>query len=159
MAISGLKSRFKAIVGLSDHTLELSIPIAAVAVGAKIIEKHFILDRKLGGPDASFSLEPDEFAKMVAEVRKTEKAIGEKTYKLTERARKARKFARSLFVIKDMQKWEKLTEENVRSIRPSDGLHPKYLKDVLGRRVGKPVKKGTPLTIGLLLESDEDRRT
>lgn len=143
--ISSLKETFKTLAGLSDHTLGISVPIAAVAQGADIIEKHFILDRKLGGPDATFSLEPEEFKTMVITVREVEKSLGEIHYNLTEKVKNNRNFSRSLFVVKDIKTGEILTEKNIRSIRPGYGLHPKYLKEILGRKVRKDVKKGTPV--------------
>lgn len=148
--IPNLKDTFKTVVGLSDHTLGISVPIAAVALGAKIIEKHFILDRNLGGPDAAFSLEPNEFKAMVEAVRDVEKALGEVSYELTDKMKKSREFSRSLFVVEDMEEGEMLTEKNVRSIRPGFGLHPKYLKDILGKRAAKTVTKGTPLNWNLI---------
>jgi pseudaminic acid synthase len=144
--IPNLRDTFKTVVGLSDHTLGVSVPIAAVALGAKIIEKHFILDRNLGGPDAAFSLEPDEFKNMVQAVREIEKALGEIDYGLTEKMKKSREFARSLFVAEDINEGEVLTEKNIRSIRPGFGLHPKFLSYVCGKKATKRVKKGTPLS-------------
>jgi pseudaminic acid synthase len=126
--------------------MSISVPVAAVALGAVMIEKHFTLDRDLGGPDSAFSLEPEEFAQMVRAVREVEKAMGKVSYDLTERQRKNREFARSLFVVKDVRKGEVFTEENVRSIRPGYGLHPKHLKDVIGRRAKFDVEAGTPLS-------------
>jgi pseudaminic acid synthase len=144
--IPDIRDRFKTVAGLSDHTLEISVPVAAVALGAKIIEKHFILDRKLGGPDAAFSLNPEEFKAMVDSVREVEKALGSVNYELTDKAKKSRDFSRSLFVVKDVKAGETFTEENIRSIRPGFGLHPRHLKDVLGKRVKKDVAKGTPIS-------------
>ena len=148
--IPNLAETFKTVVGLSDHTLSISVPIASVALGACIIEKHLTLDRKLGGPDAAFSLEPEEFKAMVKSVRETEKALGEVSYNLTEKMKKSREFSRSLFVVKDMKAGEVFTEENVRSIRPGYGLHPKYLKKILGKRATQDIKKGTPLNWDLI---------
>lgn len=144
--IPNMTETFKIIVGLSDHTLEPSIPIGAVALGAKIIEKHFILDRELGGPDSKFSLEPEEFKSMVNSIRALETAMGEINYELDDETRLSRDFSRSLFVVKDVREGEKISEENVRSIRPGFGLHPKYLSDVLGKKFNKNLKKGTPLS-------------
>jgi len=144
--IPDMRERFGTLVGLSDHTLGISVPIAAVALGAAVIEKHFILDRNLGGPDSAFSLEPDEFAQMVKSVREVEKAMGRPTYELTEKQRKSRELARSLFVVKDVKKGEVFTEENVKSIRPNYGLPPKFLKEILGRRAKFDIEAGTPLT-------------
>lgn len=143
--IPNLAETFKTVVGLSDHTLGISVPIASVALGASIIEKHLTLDRLLGGPDAAFSLTPDEFKAMVKSVREVEKALGEVSYDLTEKMKKSRKLSRSLFVVKDMKAGEILTRDNVRIIRPGYGLPPKYLKDILGKKVKKNIKKGTPL--------------
>jgi len=143
--IPNLADTFKTVVGLSDHTLGISVPIASVALGACIIEKHLTLDRKLGGPDAAFSLEPAEFKAMVKSVREVEKALGEISYDLTEKMKKSREFSRSLFVVKDIKDGEVLTEENVRSIRPGYGLSPKYLKEILGKQTTQDIKKGTPL--------------
>jgi len=143
--IPNLADTFKTVVGLSDHTLGISVPIASVALGVCIIEKHLTLDRSLGGPDAAFSLEPAEFKAMVKLVREVEKALGEVSYDLTEKMKKSREFSRSLFVVKDMKAGEVFTEENIRSIRPGYGLKPKYLKDVLGKRVKMDIKEGTPL--------------
>lgn len=148
--IPNLAETFKTVVGLSDHTRGISVPIASVALGAKIIEKHFILDRKLGGPDAAFSLEPEEFKAMVKAVREAEKALGEVSYELTEKTKKSREFSRSLFAVKDIEAGETLTEENVRSIRPGYGLHPRYLVDVLGKKAKNSIKKGTPLRWDLM---------
>ena len=143
--IPNLAETFQAVVGLSDHTLGISAPIASVALGARIIEKHFILDRKLGGPDAPFSLEPEEFKEMVKAVREVEAAMGEVSYELSGRTKKSREFARSLFITKDIKAGKKITEEYVRSIRPGYGLHPRYLKDILGRKTLIDLKGGTPL--------------
>jgi len=148
--IPNLARKFKTVVGLSDHTLSTCIPVAAISLGAKIIEKHFILNRKLGGPDSAFSLEPQEFKSMVNSIREIEKALGEVSYKLTEKMKKNRDFARSLFIVKDVKKGEILTEENIRSIRPGYGLHPKYLKKVIGKKAKKRIKKGTPLKLDLI---------
>lgn len=148
--IPNLKQTFKTIVGLSDHTLENSVAIASVALGAKIIEKHFILDRELGGPDADFSIEPDKFKDMVNSIRDVEKALGNISYELTTKTKNNRDFSRSLFVIKDIKKGDRLTEDNVRSIRPGFGLHPKYLRDIIGKKVTEDIVKGTPLSWGLI---------
>ncbi|MEJ5351524.1 MAG: pseudaminic acid synthase [Melioribacteraceae bacterium] len=145
-----LKEKFNTVVGLSDHTTGTTAPVAAVALGARIIEKHFILDKNLGGPDAAFSLEPNEFKKMVDEIRQVEKALGKATLELNDKIKKSRTFARSLFVVKDIKAGEILTEENVKSIRPSYGLPPKYLKDVLGKKAKADIKKGTPLNWNLI---------
>ncbi len=144
--IPNLADTFKTVVGLSDHTLGISVPIASVVLGACIIEKHLTLDRKLGGPDAAFSLEPEEFKTMVKSVREVEKALGKISYDLTEKMKKSREFSRSLFVVKEIKTGEVFTEENIRSIRPGYGLSPKYLKKILGKQAIQDIKKGTPLS-------------
>jgi len=138
------------VVGWTDHSLRISVPIASIALGACIIEKHLTLDRKLGGPDAAFSLELEEFKAMVKSVREVEKALGEVSYDLTEKMKKSRKFSRSLFVVKDIKAGETFTEENVRSIRPGYGLPPKYYDVILGKKVKTDIKKGSPLTWELI---------
>lgn len=142
--INDMEKKFNTTVGLSDHTLGDEIAIAAVTLGAKIIEKHFILDKKLGGPDCEFSMEPQEFKKMVTAIRNTEKALGTVSYNLSDKTRKNREFSRSLFVVKNIKKGELITEENVRSVRPGFGLHPKYLEEVLGKKAKKDLEKGIP---------------
>jgi pseudaminic acid synthase len=148
--IPNLKETFGTVVGLSDHTLGSSVAIASVALGAKIIEKHFILDRNLGGPDATFSMEPEEFKQMVTSIREVEKALGKVNYELSEKVKKNRVFARSLFVVKNIEDGEMFTEENIRSIRPGYGLHPKFLKNILGKKAVKNIKKGIPLSWDLI---------
>ena len=143
--IPHLAEAFNVPIGLSDHTLDIAVPVAAVALGACIIEKHFTLSRDMPGPDSAFSLQPDEFKAMVEGVRTTEKALGKVRYEPTEREKASRVFRRSLFVVKDMKAGEVFTEENVRSIRPGHGLPPKHLQDVLGRRAAKDIERGTPL--------------
>ncbi len=149
-AIPDLAEKFKTVVGLSDHSSGISVPVASAALGAGIIEKHFILDRKLGGPDAGFSLEPEEFKTMVDSVREVEKAVGEVNYELTEKTVKSREFARSLFAVENINAGELFTEENTRSIRPGYGLPPKYLNDVLGKKAGENIRRGTPLKWDLI---------
>lgn len=148
--IPHMAETFKTVVGLSDHTIGIYVSIAAVALGAKIIERHLILDRKLGGPDAAFSLEPEEFKSMVRAIRDVEKALGKISYELTERIKRSREFSRSLFVVEDVNAGEIFTEKNVRSIRPGHGLHPKYLKEIIGRKSRKNIKKGTPMSWNLI---------
>jgi pseudaminic acid synthase len=143
--IPNIKETFNVEVGLSDHTLGISVPIAAVALGAKVIEKHFILSKDIDSPDKEFSLSPDEFKQMVQSVRNIEKALGKVSYDLTEKTKKSREFSRSLFAVKDIKEGEIITKENVKSIRPGYGLHPKYLKGVLGKKAKVNIKKGTPL--------------
>jgi len=149
-AIPNMARKFKVPIGLSDHTLGIAIPVAAVALGACIIEKHFTLSRSVLGPDSAFSLKPDEFKTMVEAVRTAEKALGKISYKVSEQETKSRVFRRSLFVVKDVQKGEVFTEENVRSIRPGYGMHPRHFKDVLGRRAARDIHRGTPLSWELM---------
>jgi pseudaminic acid synthase len=150
--IPDLANRFGVIAGISDHTMGITVPIAATVMGAKVIEKHFIIDCSIGGPDASFSLNEEEFTAMVKSVREAEVAIGKVDYALTEKMRKSREFSRSLYVVEDIKAGEILTNQNVRSIRPGYGLHPKYYKEVMGRRAKINLKKGTPLKLGDLQE-------
>jgi pseudaminic acid synthase len=140
--IKDMAERFGVISGLSDHTTGSTAPIVATVMGARIIEKHFILDRAIGGPDASFSMNEQEFTEMVKAVREAEKAIGAIDYQLTDKQKKGREFSRSLYVVKDMQAGEEISRENVRSIRPGYGLHPKYYQDILGKKVNRPLQKG-----------------
>lgn len=148
--IPNMASTFNCIVGLSDHTLGCEVAVAAVAMGAKVIEKHLTLDRKAGGTDASFSMEPDEFKQMVISIRNVEKALGKVTYDLGYKALREREHSRSLFVVEDIKKGDILTCKNVRSIRPAFGLHTKYYDDILGKKAKIDIKKGTPLSWGLI---------
>lgn len=134
--------RYGVRVGLSDHTMGADVAIAAVALGATMVEKHFILDRAIGGPDAAFSMQQDEFAAMVQSIRNVEKALGSVAYKLDPSAIKGREFSRSLYVAEDMKAGDIITEQNVRSVRPGYGLHPKYLPGILGKRVNRDLAKG-----------------
>ena len=143
--IPNMAQVFDCISGLSDHSMGTAAAVASVALGAKMIEKHFILSRSDGGPDAAFSMEPDEFKKMVDEVRIVEKALGKVTYELTDKQKKSREDSRSLFVIKDMKAGEPFTKENVRSIRPAFGMHTMYYEQILGQRARTDIPKGTPL--------------
>lgn len=145
--IPALSEKFNVLVGLSDHTMNNEVAIASVALGAKIIEKHFILERNMGGPDAEFSMEPHEFKQMVDAIRNVEKALGNDTFEVTEKMKINQDFSRSLFVVEDIKKGDIITEENVRSIRPGFGLHTKYLKDIIGKRVNRDLKKGTPFEL------------
>ena len=143
--ISDLAKKFDVMVGLSDHTLGLVAPITSIALGAKIIEKHFILDKSVGGPDASFSMDKNEFSEMVKSIRQAEMSLGNVDYSLTEKQEKSRVFSRSLFAVKDIEAGEKITKENIRSIRPGYGLHPKYFNRILDTKLSKKIKKGSPL--------------
>jgi pseudaminic acid synthase len=144
-AIPDMRERFGTAVGLSDHTMSVHAPAASVALGAAIIEKHFILSRSMGGPDSAFSLEPEEFRRMADAVRETGKALGEVSYELSPLVQKNRIFARSLFVVEDIRKGELFTEGNIRSIRPGCGLSPRHMPRILGKKARTSVKRGTPL--------------
>jgi N-acetylneuraminate synthase len=144
--IPHLAEAFGVPAGLSDHTLGTAVPVAAVALGACIIEKHFTLSRAEGGPDAAFSLEPDEFSEMVSAVRTAEAALGQVNYTVSDKERQSRVFRRSLFVVRDMEQGEAFTPDNVRSIRPGYGLHTRYHDAVLGRRAVRDIARGTPLS-------------
>lgn len=133
---------FNVVTGLSDHTMGALVPIAAVCMGAKVIEKHFILDRAIGGPDASFSMNEAEFKDMVNSIRQVEKAIGEDSYTLTEKQKSGKSFSRSLYVSKDIEQGEVITESNIKSVRPGFSLHPKYLPEILGKKTVKKLLKG-----------------
>ena len=141
LTIPNLSQTFGVIAGFSDHTLGIIAPVVATTLGAKVIEKHFILDKSIGGADADFSLDKKEFEEMIKAVRDAEKLMGKVDYSMTEKKKKSRQFARSLYVSKDIKEGEIITEENIRSVRPGYGLHPKYLKDVLGKKVNKNLKK------------------
>lgn len=141
-----LQARFDLPVGLSDHTLDVAIPAAAVALGACVIEKHFILSRSQGGPDAGFSLEPYEFRRMVEAVRTIEKALGGVCYGVKGGEAKSLVFRRSLFVVADMKAGEVFSPTNLRVIRPGYGLHPRYLETVLGKQAARDIPRGTPLS-------------
>ena len=167
VTISDIKKRFGVIPGLSDHTLSSMVPVIAVSMGAKIIEKHFILDRKEGGPDAEFSIEPNEFREMVKAIREAEQAepnevikkikgadeaIGEVTYGLTEKAKNHKFFMRSIFVVKDVKEGELFNHDNIRVIRPNKGMHPKHYSRILGKKAKKNIGKGTPLEPNMVEE-------
>jgi pseudaminic acid synthase len=149
--IPHLAEAFKVPVGLSDHTLGIATPVAAVALGACIIEKHFTLSRADYGPDSAFSLEPHEFKVMVDAVSETKKALGKVCYEVSERENASKVFRRSLFVVKDIEEGDEFTEENIRSIRPGYGLSPRYLPIVLGRKAKRDLEKGTPLSWDLVI--------
>lgn len=143
--MTNLRETFDCIVGVSDHSLGSEVAIAAVAMGAKVIEKHFTLSRAEGGADSAFSMEPDEFRNMVQSIRNVEKAIGKVTYNLSDRQLKSKERSRSLYVVEDIKKGELITERNVKSIRPGYGLHTKYYEEVLGRKANQDIRKGTAL--------------
>lgn len=144
-SIPDLKKRFNVEVGFSDHTYGFIAPTVAVTLGAKVIEKHFIIDKSVGGPDADFSLDEGQFTKMVNAVRDAEKIKGSVSYDISEKVERNRKFARSLFVVKNIKKGDILSKENIRSIRPGYGMHPKFYWQVLGKTVNRDIDRGTPL--------------
>lgn len=142
-----MKSRFDVQVGLSDHTLGAIAPVVATSLGATVIEKHFTLDRALGGPDASFSMEPKEFTEMVDAVRKAEVSLGNVDYSVKEKDKLRR---RSLFVTKDIKQGENFTEHNIRSVRPGHGMHPVFIEEIIGLKAKSDIPKGTPLNSSLI---------
>jgi len=148
--IPDLKTKFDVEVGFSDHTYGALAPTIAVTLGATVIEKHFILHKDIGGPDADFSLDVNEFTEMVNKVRDTEKLLGKVSYDVSEKVKTNRKFARSLFVVENVKIGDLITKDNVRSIRPGNGLHPKYYKEILGKKFNKNVSIGEPLTLEII---------
>ena len=147
MTIPDMKERFGCKVGLSDHTTGNIAACTAVALGAQVIEKHFIIDRSIGGPDSSFSMTKEEFAEMVMRIRETEECLGNVSYELSDKMKKNRKFARSLFACADIKKGDLFTEENIRSVRPGDGCSPMYLPDLLCNVCDRDYKFGEPIKI------------
>jgi len=145
--------RFAVPVGLSDHTMGIAAPVAAVALGACILEKHLTLSRATPGPDSGFSLEPQEFKAMIEAVRTAEKALGEIYFGLSDKEHASRVFRRSLFVVQNVKRGETFTAANLRSIRPGYGLHTRHLNDVLGKRATCDIERGTPLSWDLVLNS------
>lgn len=150
VTIPHLRELFGCEVGLSDHTMGVGVAVASVALGATVIEKHFTLNRADGGVDSTFSMEPAEMAALVTESERAWQALGRISYGPTEKERKSLVFRRSLYIARDMKAGEVFTKENLRAIRPGFGLPPKYLTDLLGRKVAKEVKKGTPMSWDLL---------
>jgi pseudaminic acid synthase len=144
--IPDLAKRFSVMAGLSDHTMGATVPVVATAFGAKVIEKHFIIDRNIGGPDASFSMNVEEFTAMVKAVREAEQAVGVVDYHLTTKQKSGREFSRSLYIVKDVKAGEKVTADNVKSIRPGYGLHPKHYNEVLRKTFKTNFEKGTRLS-------------
>ena len=145
--IKDLRERYDVITGLSDHTIGSTVPIMSIAYGAKIIEKHFIMDRSIGGPDSSFSMNEKEFSLMVKNIRDAEKSIGVVDYKLTKKQLQGRNFSRSLYIVKDVKKGDVLSESNIRSIRPGFGLHPKYYFEILGKTFKRDLESGDRLEL------------
>lgn len=148
--VKDLADRFGVISGLSDHTMGSTVPIVATCFGAKVIEKHFILDRSIGGPDASFSLNEPEFTAMVKAVREAESAIGKVDYTLTNKQIKGKDFARSLYIVEDVKVGDIVSKNNVKSIRPGFGMHPRFLTEIIGRKFNSNYEKGTRMELNLL---------
>ena len=150
MTMVDMKQRYGVKVGLSDHTMGYDVALAAVALGATLVEKHFILDRAIGGPDAAFSMEIGEFAAMVKSIRNVEKAIGKVTYPDDPSKIKGREFCRSLYVAEVVKAGDVITENNVRCVRPGFGLHPKYLSDIVGKKATRNLKKGERFSLDMI---------
>ena len=150
MTMVDMKERYGVKVGLSDHTMGYDVAVAAVALGATLVEKHFILNRSIGGPDAAFSMEIGEFASMVKSIRNVEKAIGDVVYPKDPTKIKGREFSRSLYVAKDIKAGDMFTEENVRSVRPGFGAHPKHLTEVIGRKATRNLDKGERFNLDMV---------
>ena len=151
MTMVDMKQRYGVKVGLSDHTMGYDVAVAAVALGATLVEKHFILDRSIGGPDAAFSMEIPEFAAMVKSIRNVERALGKVKYPTDLSKIKGREFCRSLYVAEDIKAGDVITEKNVRSVRPGFGLHPKYLPQILGHKVNSDLQKGDRLSTNVIM--------
>ena len=147
LTIPDLEKKFGVISGFSDHTLGTTAPAVAVSLGAKVIEKHFILDKSIGGPDSAFSLDKKEFKEMIDVIRNTEQLLGKIKYKLSEKNLKGREFSRSLYVSKDIKVGEEITLNNIRSVRPGYGLHPKHLNEILGKKVRRNLSFGDRLEL------------
>ncbi len=150
MTMVDMKQRYGVKVGLSDHTMGYDVAVAAVALGATLVEKHFILDRSIGGPDAAFSMEIEEFAAMVKSIRNGEKALGDVVYPTDPSKIKGREFSRSLYVAENMKAGDVITDNNLRSVRPGFGLHPKFLTQIIGKRVKVDLDKGTRFSLDMV---------
>ena len=148
--IPNLAKKFGVMSGFSDHTIGSTAPIAAVCLGAKVIEKHFILDKSIGGTDADFSMDKNEFQQMVKAVRDTEQLLGVVDYTMSEKKKKSREHSRSLYVCRDIKKGEIFSEENVKSVRPGYGLHPKYFKEIVGKSANQNIAFGIPINRGFI---------
>lgn len=148
--VKDLAERFDVISGLSDHTMGATVPIVATVFGAKIIEKHFILDRSIGGPDAAFSMNEEEFTDLVKAVREAEQASGKVDYTLTKKQASGKDFSRSLYAVEDIKEGDIITEKNVRSIRPGFGLHPKYFSQILGKQANQNIERGTGMKLDFI---------
>lgn len=154
LMINDLATRFGVKSGLSDHTISSVAPITAVVLGAVMIEKHFIIDRSIGGPDAAFSMNEQEFTQMVRDIRQAEKAIGKIDYEPTDKMKSGRCFSRSLYVAKNMKAGDVITEQNVRSVRPGYGLHPKYFPELLGKKVNRDLQKGERMKLEWVVQNN-----
>jgi len=150
ITIPDIKKKFNVKAGLSDHTLGIEGPVVATVLGATVIEKHFILDKSIGGPDAHFSLDEKEFTDMVKAVRNAEEMIGKVDYEMTEKKKKSRQFSRSLFVVEDVKKGDLITKDNVRSIRPGFGMHPKFYKEIISKTFSSDINRGVPLNKNMI---------
>tara|TARA_A100001015_G_scaffold200746_1_gene224138 strand:+ start:3846 stop:4868 length:1023 start_codon:yes stop_codon:yes gene_type:complete len=140
--IKQMAERFGVSIGLSDHTLGSTVPIVATCFGAKVVEKHLILNKEIGGPDAAFSLDESEFTQMVKSVREAEKSIGKISYELTEKQKAGKAFSRSLYIAEDIKEGELFTAKNIKSVRPGFGMHPKYYSKIIGKEAKRNFKKG-----------------
>lgn len=145
LTLNNMQETFDCVVGLSDHSMGSCVPIAAVTLGARVVEKHLTLKRTDGGPDASFSMEPEEFKRMVSDIRNVQTALGKVTYSLTEKQTISRKKGRSLYVCREIKKGDRFSLENIKSVRPGFGLHPKYLYSIIGKKAKKDLKYGDAL--------------
>lgn len=154
LTIKNMSSRFNTLVGFSDHTINPFVPAYAVALGACIVEKHFTLKKE--GPDAEFSLLPDEFTKMVKNIRECESAMGKVNYELSDKVREHRSFIRSIFASENIKTGEKLTDKNIRIVRPEMGMHPKYYDELTGKRAVHDIKIGEPININMVGRHDEE---
>lgn len=157
--IADMKERFQIPIGLSDHSMGSMGAVVAVSLGANVIEKHFCISREIENPDASFSMTPEEFKQMVTDIRTAEKAMGIPTYGVSKQEENSVVFRRSIFAVKDIEKGEKLTTENIRIIRPGYGMKPKYFKEILGSVANEAMKRGTPLKETMLLKIQEAKET
>lgn len=142
LTIPDMKVRFGVKVGVSDHSMTNTLPVTAVALGATVVEKHIVMDRSKGGIDSGFSMQPEEFASMVKDIREVEQELGEVFYIKDPWSVSGRQFSRSLYIAEDMKAGDILTEKNLRSVRPGYGLHPKYLNECLGKKVNRDLEKG-----------------
>jgi N-acetylneuraminate synthase len=150
LTIPHMQDLFNCNIGLSDHTLGIGVAIASVALGATVIEKHFTLDRNDGGVDSAFSLEPDELKNLVIETKRAWEALGKVSYNLSEKEQRSVQFRRSLYISKDINAGDILTLDNIKIVRPGFGLAPKYLNDILGKKINIEIKAGTPVSWKML---------